>query len=224
MVCAFLNRVFEPVLNTAHVDHVDISWLEEAWASRTNGGSYRQARHASRTWPAWRASWRLVLVEARRKDARRLLPGRARSRLCGRWPRPFGRSACAANAHRLRRSHDRRRQVPAYVDKPGVDPNTPDRDLRVPERVTRTARWDDVPSRWARQASSETEPGIADPCRSATYRSFSGGRAEAAAECSLSSGALACASPRRSTVRRGAAENRELEVRSTPRGSPPTRT
>ena len=119
----FVNRVFEPVWNTVHVDHVEISWLESL--TLEGRASYYDTAGAMKDMVQnhLMEAMALVLMEQpARMDADSF-----------RGVRVEGLRAVATPAAETMRSHTVRarytagtigsRQVPSYVDEPGVDPS-----------------------------------------------------------------------------------------------------
>ena len=119
----FVNRVFEPIWNTVHVDHVDISWLESL--TLEGRASYYDTAGAMKDMVQnhLMEAMALVLMEQpARTDADSF-----------RGVRVEGLRAVATPAAETMRSHTVRarytagtigtRQVPSYIDEPGVDPS-----------------------------------------------------------------------------------------------------
>ena len=118
----FINRAFEPTLNAVHVDHVDISWLEsltlEGRASYYDGAGALKDMVQNHLMEAMA----LVLMEQpARVDADSFRDVRVEGL----------RAVATPSAERM--GHDTirarytdgtigTRQVPSYVDEPGVDP------------------------------------------------------------------------------------------------------
>ena len=118
----FLNRIFEPLLNATHVERVDISWLEdltlEGRASYYDGAGALKDMVQNHLMEAMAlilmeqparidaASFRDVRVEALRSVATPRAEGMRRNTVRARY---------AAGSIGTR-------QVPSYVDEPGVDP------------------------------------------------------------------------------------------------------
>jgi glucose-6-phosphate 1-dehydrogenase len=122
LVLRFLNRIFEPVLNAVHVESVDISWLEsltlEGRASYYDGAGALKDMVQNHLMEAMA----LVLMEQpARLDASSFRDVRVEAL----------RSVATPRAADMRRNTVRARytagsigtrQVPSYVDEPGVDP------------------------------------------------------------------------------------------------------
>ena len=119
----FLNRVFEPILNTVHVERVDISWLEsltlEGRASYYDGAGALKDMVQNHLMEAMA----LILMEQpARIDADSFRSVRVEAL----------RAVATPVAQRMRADTIRARytagtigsrQVPSYVDEPGVDPS-----------------------------------------------------------------------------------------------------
>ena len=145
IVLRFLNRVFEPVLNAGHVDHVDISWLEslalEGRASYYDGAGALKDMVQNHLMEAMA----LVLMERpARVDADSFRAVRVEAL----------RTVATPSAERMRSDTIRARyaagaigsrQVPAYVDEPGVDPRRQTETYASLTLGPRSPRWDDVP-------------------------------------------------------------------------------
>lgn len=141
----FLNRVFEPVLNTTHVERVDISWLEsltlEGRASYYDGAGALKDMVQSHLLEAMA----LVLMEQpARIDADSLRDMRVEAL----------RSVATPPAATMRRNTIRARysagsigprQVPSYVDEPGVDPGRNTETYASLTVDVDNARWEGVP-------------------------------------------------------------------------------
>jgi glucose-6-phosphate 1-dehydrogenase len=141
----FVNRVFEPVLNAIHVDHVEISWLESL--TLEGRASYYDTAGAMKDMVQnhLMEAMALVLMEQpARTDADSF-----------RGVRVEGLRAVATPAAETMRSHTVRarytagtigtRQVPSYIDEPGVDPS---RDTETYASLTvgvDNPRWTGVP-------------------------------------------------------------------------------
>jgi glucose-6-phosphate 1-dehydrogenase len=119
----FLNRVFEPAWNAVHVDHVDISWLESL--TLEGRASYYDRAGAMKD-----------MVQNHLMEAMALVLMEQPARLDAdsfRGVRVEGLRAVATPAAERMRSVTVRarytagtigtRQVPSYVDEPGVDPS-----------------------------------------------------------------------------------------------------
>ncbi|MFL5974867.1 MAG: glucose-6-phosphate dehydrogenase [Solirubrobacterales bacterium] len=145
IVLRFLNRVFEPVLNAVHVDRVDISWLEsltlEGRASYYDGAGALKDMVQNHLMEAMA----LVLMERpARVDADSFRAVRVEAL----------RAVATPSAERMRSDAIRARytagtigtrQVPAYVDEPGVDPSRQTETYASLTLVPHSPRWDGVP-------------------------------------------------------------------------------
>jgi len=123
IVLRFLNRVFEPILNAVHVERVEVSWLEsltlEGRASYYDGAGALKDMVQNHLMEVMA----LVLME----QPARIGPGSHRAVRVEAL-----RAVATPTAERMRRDTVRARytagmigarQVPSYVDEPGVDPS-----------------------------------------------------------------------------------------------------
>jgi glucose-6-phosphate 1-dehydrogenase len=123
IVLRFLNRVFEPMFNAVHVERVEVSWLEsltlEGRASYYDGAGALKDMVQNHLMEVMA----LVLME----QPARLGPGSHRAVRVEAL-----RAVATPTAERMRRDTVRARytagmigsrQVPSYVDEPGVDPS-----------------------------------------------------------------------------------------------------
>jgi glucose-6-phosphate 1-dehydrogenase len=159
IVLRFLNRVFEPVLSAAHVDRVDISWLEsltlEGRASYYDGAGALKDMVQNHLMEAMALvlmaqparldadSFRSVRVEALRTVA---------TPSAERMPSDTIRARYAAGTIGSR-------QVPSYVDEPGVDAS---RNTETYASLTvrpHSPRWDGVPFTLRSGKALETDSG-----------------------------------------------------------------
>jgi glucose-6-phosphate 1-dehydrogenase len=145
IVLRFLNRIFEPLFNAVHVERVEVSWLEsltlEGRASYYDGAGALKDMVQNHLMEVMA----LVLME----QPARLGPGSHRSVRVEAL-----RAVATPTAQRMRRDTVRARytsgmigsrQVPSYVDEPGVDPS---RNTETYASVTvdvDNARWAGVP-------------------------------------------------------------------------------
>jgi glucose-6-phosphate 1-dehydrogenase len=145
IVLRFLNRVFEPVLNAAHVDRVDISWLESL--TLEGRASYYDTAGALKDMVQnhlMEAMALVLMAQPARLDADSFRTVRVEAL----------RTVATPAAERMRSDTIRARytagtigsrQVPSYVDEPGVDPG---RDTETYASLTvrpHSPRWDGVP-------------------------------------------------------------------------------
>ena len=140
-----LNRVFEPILNAFHVDRVDISWLEslalEGRASYYDGAGALKDMVQNHLMEAMA----LVLMDQ---------PARAEADSF-RSVRVEALRTVATPSEERMRSHTIRarytggtigsRQVPSYVDEPGVDPSRETETYASLTLGVNSPRWDNVP-------------------------------------------------------------------------------
>ena len=145
VILRFLNRVFEPILNAVHVDRVDISWLEsltlEGRASYYDGAGALKDMVQNHLMEAMA----LVLMEQpARADADSFRSVRVEAL----------RAVATPSAERMRSDTIRARytagtigsrQVPSYVDEPGVDPSRETETYASLTLGLNSPRWDDVP-------------------------------------------------------------------------------
>ncbi|MBN2624053.1 MAG: glucose-6-phosphate dehydrogenase [Acidimicrobiales bacterium] len=145
LVLRFLNRIFEPVLNAVHVERVDISWLESLTLEGRASYYDRAGALKDMVQNHLMEAMALVLMEQpARVDADSVRDVRVEAL----------RSVATPSAESMRRDTVRARygagtigarQVPSYVDEPGVDPG---RDTETYAALTlgvdRT-RWAGVP-------------------------------------------------------------------------------
>jgi glucose-6-phosphate 1-dehydrogenase len=141
----FVNRIFEPVWNAVHVDHVDISWLEsltlEGRASYYDGAGALKDMVQNHLMEAMA----LVLMEQpARVDADSFRGVRVEGL----------RAVATPAADQMRRDTVRARytagtigtrQVPSYVDEPGVDPGRGTETYASVTVQVDNPRWEGVP-------------------------------------------------------------------------------
>lgn len=141
----FLNRIFEPVLNSVHVSHVDISWLE-ALTLEGRAGYYDktgalkdmvQSHHME-------VMALLLMEQPARIDADSFRGNRVEAL----------RAIATPTADRLRTDTVRARytagtidgrRVPSYVDEPGVDPRRDTETYASVKLDVANRRWAGVP-------------------------------------------------------------------------------
>ena len=145
MVVRFLNRVFEPTWNSVHVERVDISWLESltlegrvAYYDRAGALKDMVQNHLME-------AMALVLMDQpARLDADSFRGARVEAL----------RTVATPPAERMRRETVRARytagtigsrQVPSYVEEPGVDPSRTTETYASLTLEVDSARWDGVP-------------------------------------------------------------------------------
>lgn len=145
LVLRFLNRIFEPVLNAVHVERVDISWLESLTLEGRASYYDRAGALKDMVQNHLMEAMALVLMEQpARVDADSVRGVRVEAL----------RSVATPSAERMRSDTVRARysagtigarQVPSYVDEPGVDPG---RDTETYAALTLgvdSTRWAGVP-------------------------------------------------------------------------------
>ena len=123
IVLRFLNRVFEPILNAVHVERVDVSWLEsltlEGRASYYDGAGALKDMVQNHLIEAMA----LVLMEQpARVDADSFREVRVEALRAVATP-PAERMRSDTIRARYSAGTIGARQVPSYVDEPGVDPS-----------------------------------------------------------------------------------------------------
>jgi glucose-6-phosphate 1-dehydrogenase len=141
----FLNRVFEPTLNAAHVERVDISWLESL--TLEGRAAYYDEAGALKD-----------MVQNHLMEAMALILMQPPARIDADSFRGVRvealRTVATPRIERLR-SHTVRaryaagtigsRQVPSYVDEPGVEPSRGTETYAALTLEVESARWDGVP-------------------------------------------------------------------------------
>jgi glucose-6-phosphate 1-dehydrogenase len=145
MVLRFLNRVFEPILNAAHVERVDISWLEsltlEGRASYYDGAGALKDMIQNHLMEAMA----LVLMEQpARLDADSFRAVRVEALRGVATPSPERMRAQTVRA-RYAAGAIGSRQVPSYVDEPGVDPSRNTETYASVALEVESPRWVGVP-------------------------------------------------------------------------------
>jgi glucose-6-phosphate 1-dehydrogenase len=141
----FLNRVFEPIWNAVHIDHVDISWLESL--TLEGRASYYDTAGAMKD-----------MVQNHLMEAMALVLMEQPARIDAdsfRGVRVEGLRAVATPATETMLSHTIRarytagtigtRQVPSYVDEPGVDPSRNTETYASLTLQVDSPRWAGVP-------------------------------------------------------------------------------
>jgi glucose-6-phosphate 1-dehydrogenase len=141
----FLNRVFEPIWNAVHVDHVDISWLESL--TLEGRASYYDTAGAMKD-----------MVQNHLMEAMALVLMEQPARIDAdsfRGTRVEALRAVATPQAQTMRSHTIRarytagtigtRQVPSYVDEPGVDPSRNTETYAALTLQVDSPRWAGVP-------------------------------------------------------------------------------
>ncbi len=141
----FLNRVFEPILNSVHVESVDVSWLEsltlEGRAGYYDGAGAMKDMVQNHLMEAMA----LVLMEQpARIDAHSFRDMRVEALRAVATPTPERMRSDTIRA-RYTEGTIGNRQVPSYVDEPGVEP---DRNTETYASLTlqvNNPRWTGVP-------------------------------------------------------------------------------
>jgi glucose-6-phosphate 1-dehydrogenase len=145
VVLRFLNRVFEPTLNAAHVERVDISWLESL--TLEGRASYYDTAGALKDMVQNHLMEALALVlmeQPARIDAESFRGNRVEAL----------RAVATPSAARMRSQTVRARytagtigsrQVPSYVDEPGVEPERNTETYASLTLEVDSTRWAGVP-------------------------------------------------------------------------------
>jgi len=141
----FLNRVFEPIWNAVHVERVDISWLESL--TLEGRASYYDTAGAMKD-----------MVQNHLMEAMALVLMEQPARIDAdsfRGTRVEALRAVATPQAQMMRSHTTRarytagtigtRQVPSYVDEPGVDPSRNTETYASLTLQVDSPRWAGVP-------------------------------------------------------------------------------
>ena len=145
VILRFLNRVFEPILNAVHVDRVDISWLEsltlEGRASYFDGAGALKDMVQNHLMEAMA----LVLMEQpARADADSFRSVRVEALRTVATP-PAERMRSQTIRARYTAGTIGSREVPSYVDEPGVDPSRETETYASLTLGLNSPRWDEVP-------------------------------------------------------------------------------
>jgi glucose-6-phosphate 1-dehydrogenase len=145
LVLRFLNRVVEPILNAAHVERVDISWLEsltlEGRASYYDGAGAMKDMVQNHLMEAMA----LVLMEQpARVDADSFRSVRVEALRAVATPTAERMGSDTIRA-RYSAGTIGSRQVPSYVDEPGVDPSRNTETYASLTLRLNSPRWDGVP-------------------------------------------------------------------------------
>jgi glucose-6-phosphate 1-dehydrogenase len=145
VVLRFLNRVFEPTLNAAHVERVDISWLESL--TLEGRASYYDTTGALKDMVQNHLMEALALVlmeQPARIDADSFRGNRVEALRAVVTP-----SAEAMRSRTVRARYAAgtigSRQVPSYVDEPGVDPGRNTETYACLTLEVHSTRWAGVP-------------------------------------------------------------------------------
>jgi glucose-6-phosphate 1-dehydrogenase len=119
----FLNRVFEPVWNSVHVERVDVSWLESLTLEGRAGYYDTAGAMKDMLQNHLMEAMALVLMEQpARLDANSFRDVRVEALRAVATP-PAERMRTDTVRARYTAGAIGSRQVPSYVDEPGVDPN-----------------------------------------------------------------------------------------------------
>ncbi len=145
VILRFLNRVFEPILNAVHVDRVDISWLEsltlEGRAAYFDGAGALKDMVQNHLMEAVAL---VLMQQPARADADSFRSVRVEALRAVATP-----SAERMGSDTIRARYTAgtigSRQVPSYVDEPGVDPSRKTETYASLTLGVNSPRWDGVP-------------------------------------------------------------------------------
>jgi glucose-6-phosphate 1-dehydrogenase len=141
----FLNRVFEPIWNTVHVERVDISWLESLTLEGRASYYDRAGALKDMIQNHLMEAMALVLMEQpARIDADSFRAVRVEALRSVATPVPERMAADTVRA-RYTAGVIGSRQVPSYVDEPGVDPGRNTETYAALTLDVDTPRWTGVP-------------------------------------------------------------------------------
>ena len=141
----FLNRVFEPVWNSTHIESVDISWLESLTLEGRAG--YYDGAGAMKDMLQNHLMEVLALVlmeQPARVDAQSFRDVRVEALRAVATPTPERMNADTVRA-RYTEGTIGTRQVPSYVDEPGVDPGRNTETYASLTLQVNQPRWAGVP-------------------------------------------------------------------------------
>ena len=141
----FLNRIFEPVLNAFHVERVDINWLESL-ALEGRAGYYDRAGAMKDMLQnhLMEALSLIVMEQPARIDSDSFRGNRVEALRCIPTPNLEQIRAGTIRA-RYTAGTIGSRQVPSYVDEPGVDPTRGTETYAAIDLAVQNARWASVP-------------------------------------------------------------------------------
>jgi glucose-6-phosphate 1-dehydrogenase len=141
----FVNRVFEPIWNAVHVDHVDISWLESLTLEGRASYYDRAGAMKDMVQNHLMEAMALVLMEQpARMDAGSFRGVRVEGLRAVATPAAGTMLAQTVRA-RYTAGTIGTRQVPSYVDEPGVDPSRNTETYAALTVEVNSPRWDGVP-------------------------------------------------------------------------------
>ena len=141
----FLNRVFEPIWNATHVESVDISWLESLTLEGRAGYYDTAGAMKDMLQNHLMEVMALVLMEApARVDAVSFRDVRVEALRAVATPTPERMPRDTVRA-RYTAGTIGSRQVPSYVDEPGVDPSRNTETYAAITLQVNSPRWDGVP-------------------------------------------------------------------------------
>ena len=141
----FLNRIYEPLLNAAHVESVDISWLESLTLEGRAGYYDTAGAMKDMVQNHLMEAMALVLMEQpARVDAQSFRDVRVEALRAVATPTPERMRADTVRA-RYSEGAIGTRVVPSYVDEPGVDPSRNTETYAALTLHVNSPRWADVP-------------------------------------------------------------------------------
>jgi glucose-6-phosphate 1-dehydrogenase len=141
----FVNRVFEPIWNAVHVEHVDISWLESLTLEGRASYYDRAGAMKDMVQNHLMEAMALVLMEQpARMDAGSFRGVRVEGLRAVATPAAGTMLAQTVRA-RYTAGTIGTRQVPSYVDEPGVDPSRNTETYAALTVEVNSPRWDGVP-------------------------------------------------------------------------------
>jgi glucose-6-phosphate 1-dehydrogenase len=141
----FLNRIYEPLLSAAHVESVDISWLESLTLEGRAGYYDTAGAMKDMVQNHLMEAMALVLMEQpARIDAQSFRDVRVEALRAVATPTPEAMRADTVRA-RYGEGVIGTRKVPSYVDEPGVDPSRNTETYAALTVHVNSPRWADVP-------------------------------------------------------------------------------
>jgi glucose-6-phosphate 1-dehydrogenase len=141
----FLNRVFEPIWNSVHIERVDVSWLESLTLEGRAGYYDTAGAMKDMLQNHLMEAMALVLMEQpARLDAHSFRDVRVEALRAVATP-PAGRMRADTVRARYTAGAIGSRQVPSYVDEPGVDPSRSTETYASLTLEVDNPRWTGVP-------------------------------------------------------------------------------
>jgi glucose-6-phosphate 1-dehydrogenase len=145
IVLRFLNRVFEPTLNATHVERVDISWLESLTLEGRAAYYDRAGALKDMVQNHLMEAMALILMEQPARVDADSFRGMRVEALRAVVPPARAQMRQATVRARYRAGSIGARQVPSYVDEPGVDPSRATETYASLTVEVETTRWAGVP-------------------------------------------------------------------------------